>query len=58
MRGKFMLRQPFVQCESRAEAVERYPKAVAVIKVEGGYLCFDSIEEYLAWDKKSQPKQR
>jgi len=37
------------QYESRSEAVAHCPKAVAFIKVEGGYLCFESIDDYRAW---------
>jgi hypothetical protein len=48
---------PFVSCKSRAEAVQRCPSAVAVIKVEGGYLCFEAIEDYLVWSGKGQAVQ-
>ena len=39
-----------ILCKNRAEAVRRYPQAVAFIEVEGGCLVFESLDEYLVWN--------
>ncbi len=41
--------KPFIRSKSRAEAVAKCPGAVAVVKVEGGYMCFESIDDYRRW---------
>ncbi len=40
------MRRPFIPCNSRSEAVLRRLRSVAVIRVGGGFLCFESSEDY------------
>jgi hypothetical protein len=55
--GRPMNQRTFIQSDDRAEAVRRCAAAVAVIKVGGGYLCFESIDDYRAWaNSQSKPE--
>ena len=38
-----------VECKSRSTARRRCPWAAIVVKVEGGFLCFESFADYRVW---------
>ena len=42
----------FIQANSKREAFDRAPDAVMLIKVCGGYMAFDSIDDYETWRKQ------
>jgi hypothetical protein len=43
------MRTQFVQTESRKQAAAECPWAAKIVKVEGGYRCFESISDYETW---------
>lgn len=43
------MRQQFVECRWRSQAIRECPWASKVAKVTGGYMCFESIEDYKVW---------
>jgi len=38
-----------LQVASRKEAVNEAPWAAKIVKVEGGYMCFEYISDYQVW---------
>jgi hypothetical protein len=42
-------RVQFVQAKTRKQAVAECPWAAKIVKVEGGYMCFESITDYETW---------
>lgn len=48
MAGGFMRKQ-FVQCRYRHQALKECPWSSRVAKVNGGYMCFESISDYYTW---------
>jgi len=46
------MRQQFVDCKSRKTAWRRCPWAAAIIKVEGGFLAFESLDDWQTWDRQ------
>jgi len=46
------MRKQFVECSSRKQAEKACPWAEKVVKVEGGYWCFESISECESWKKQ------
>jgi hypothetical protein len=43
------MRQQFVACETREEAEKTCPWAAEIIEVEGGYRCFESVQDAKIW---------
>lgn len=43
------MRQKFVECRWRYQAIKECPWASKVAKVYGGYRCFESVEDYKIW---------
>ena len=43
------MRKQFVECKCRKTAKRRCPWASIVAKADGGYWCFESIEDYKTW---------
>lgn len=43
------MRTEFVQTDSRKAAVAHCPWATRIIKVEGGYYCFESVTDFTTW---------
>ena len=43
------MRQTFVPAKTRKEAQEQCPWAEIIIKVCGGYMCYESIVDYDFW---------
>lgn len=46
------MRTEFVDCNSRSTAKRRCPWAAVIARVEGGYRCFESAEDYRLWRKQ------
>ncbi len=46
------MRQIFTTAKTREKALKDYPWASKVVKVEGGYMCFESIDDYETWKKQ------
>jgi hypothetical protein len=43
------MRIELVKAKNRKQAFSRCPWAAVIIKVEGGYKCFESMKEYKIW---------
>lgn len=43
------MRKQFVECGSFSEAYDECPWANEVIKVYGGFQCFESLNDYVIW---------
>jgi hypothetical protein len=43
------MRQQFVQCDTREEAEKACPWAAEIIEVEGGFRCFESVQDAATW---------
>jgi len=43
------MRSEFIICKTRKTAINRAPWASIIIKVDGGYLAFESITDYAVW---------
>ena len=43
------MRSKFVECKSKTIAVNECPWASVVIRVTGGWLCFESYSDYMVW---------
>ena len=43
------MRQEFIQVANRKQATARAPWAAKIVKVEGGYMAFESIAEWQTW---------
>jgi hypothetical protein len=41
--------QRYLQCKSKDTAAKAQPGAARIIKVAGGYLAFDTHDEYQTW---------
>jgi hypothetical protein len=49
------MRQEFVECKTKKQAEKECPWAEKIVKVEGGYRCFESSQDYKMW--RNQNKQ-
>jgi len=43
------MRKQFVPAMTRKQAADACPWASEIIKVEGGYMCFESVEDARIW---------
>lgn len=43
------MRTQFVECESRKEAENECPWSSKIVKVFGGCMCFESVDDYETW---------
>lgn len=43
------MRTKFIQVASRKEAQDRAPWAYAIVKVDGGFMAFESAEDLRTW---------
>jgi len=43
------MRISFITCKDRRTALRRAPWACKIVKVEGGYMAFESITDYDTW---------
>ena len=46
------MRTQFVQVATRKAALDACPWAAKVVKVEGGYMCFESVTDYETWRRQ------
>ncbi len=46
------MRKEFIETTKRHEAVKSCPWAVKIVKVEGGYLAFESIADFETWRRQ------
>jgi len=46
------MRQQFVEAKSKKEAQEKCPWAEKIVKVSGGYRCFESHQDYETWKRQ------
>ncbi len=44
--GDKIMRKLFIECASRSTAARRAPWAAVIMKVEGGFIAFESAEDY------------
>ena len=51
IRSKTM-RTQVVECKSRSTAARRCPWAARIAKVEGGYMCWESVSDYETWRRQ------
>lgn len=40
------MRKQLIECKSRKTAVKRAPWAAKIVKVEGGYMAYESVSDY------------
>lgn len=43
------MRTQFVQVDTRKQATSECPWAAKIVKVDGGYMCFESVTDYETW---------
>jgi len=43
------MRQQLIEVKTRKEAEQEAPWAAKIVKVEGGYLAFESMTDYETW---------
>ncbi len=43
------MKTEFIECKSRSTAVKMCPWAAIIVKVEGGFKAFESMEDYRIW---------
>lgn len=43
------MRTQFVQVDTRKQAVDECPWAAKIVKVDCGYMCFESFADYETW---------
>jgi hypothetical protein len=42
----------FIEAKSWEAAKRKYPEAQVIAKVEGGYMCFLTLQEYDTWKQQ------
>jgi hypothetical protein len=45
------MRKQFVACKDRRTAFRRCPWTAVLIKVDGGFMCFESFNDWRIWDR-------
>lgn len=46
------MKKETIQTESRKEAINQMPWAAKIVKVDGGYIGFESIVDYQIWQNQ------
>lgn len=46
------MRKMFIECKSRGVAQRKAPWAAIISKVEGGYMVFESIDDWQVWRRQ------
>jgi hypothetical protein len=46
------MRQHFTEAKTRREAARAYPWYVRIVKVDGGYMVFESEADYQTWRRQ------
>ena len=44
------MQSKFIQCESREQALDACPWACEIIEVDGGFQCFESMDDVKVWE--------
>lgn len=47
------MRQLFITCKKRAEAAKAAPWYDVIVKVVGGYMAFESRDDYEMWERQA-----
>ena len=42
----------FVECKTRKTAIRRCPWAAKIVKVQGGYMAFESVQDFETWKRQ------
>lgn len=42
----------FLEVATRKQARKQYPSAAVIVKVDGGYMAFDTATDYETWKKQ------
>ena len=43
------MRKKFIECDTESEAYDACPWATVVEQVEGGWMCFEGLDDYKIW---------
>ena len=43
------MRKQFVECKTKGQAAKSCPWASKIAKVYGGFMCFESVDDYRIW---------
>lgn len=43
------MKQSLIECRTAAQAKQMAPWAAKIVKVDGGYMAFESISDYQTW---------
>lgn len=46
------MRKELIEVKQRRTAVRRAPWAARIVKVDGGYMAFESMSDYLTWQSQ------
>lgn len=46
------LNSEYGEYETEQEVMDKYPSAAVVIEVEGGWMVFDTVDEYETWENQ------
>ena len=46
------MRKEFIECKARGTAKRQAPWAAKIVKVEGGYMAFESIDDFEVWKRQ------
>jgi hypothetical protein len=48
-----IMKKQFVECKDRRTAKRRCPWAARIVKVEGGFMAFESVADYYTWKNQT-----
>jgi hypothetical protein len=51
--GDTTMRKEFVMCQTRSMAARKCPWAVVIAAVDGGFMCFESRDDYQMWKRQT-----
>jgi hypothetical protein len=51
--GHTTMRKEFVVCHTRSIAARKCPWAVVIAAVDGGFMCFESRDDYQTWKRQT-----
>lgn len=46
------MRRKLIEAETEQEALEQAPWAAKIVKVDGGWLAFESVADYETWQRQ------
>jgi hypothetical protein len=47
------MRKEFLMCQTRSMAARECPWAVVIAAVDGGFMCFESRDDYQMWKRQT-----